>query len=376
MLKASGFTASARGQPRESNFCCTNPYQERSRMNTRDAQSRIPCQCPRTATRARLLLAQSPYQERSRMTTRDAQGLGIQCQVRGSLARATAAGTISLPRALADEHARSSRPRDSLPLLADSHARATAAGTIPYQERSRMTTRDAQGLGIHCQCSRKASREQLLLAPSPYQERSRMNTRDAQGLGIHRQCSRTATREQHLLAQVPARALADEHARGSKAHLRWHSSPVRALADEHARGSRGHFAGTALLPRAHADGPARGSRTSFAGTVSLPKRSRKDTRDAQGPENTALRRPSRRRDGSSLHDPFCDGPSKSDTSTTSSTSPRRLKLSCLRMEMRPSRLPPPAPRRSSGRQGRQIFCQRRKGSFTAVCLPPGVKARC
>ena len=180
-----------------------------------------------------------------------------------------------------------------------------------------------------------------------------------------------------MLAQAPARALADEHARGSKAHFFWHSSrvraladahargsranscwhrpPARALADKHARGSKAHFCWHSSPVRALADEHARGSKGSFRWHSSSTKSARGRTRErlkdklcwhrfpaqalAKGharcsrPREHCPRRPSRRRDGSSLHDPFCDGLLKSETSTTSSTSPRRLELSCLRKEI-------------------------------------------
>ena len=171
----------------------------------------------RERLQGKLMLAFLP--ERSRMDTREAPGQ-------------THAGLPA--RALADGHARGSRANSCWPSCPSARGR-----------------------------TRERLQGKLMLAFLP--ERSRMDTREAPG-------------QTH--AGLPARALADGHARGSRANSCWpscpssrgrtrekvrdeicmHSSSARALADEHARGSRTNFAGRVSLPRALADGHARCSR--------------------------------------------------------------------------------------------------------------------
>ena len=88
-------------------------------------------------------------------------GVGLRVGVLPHPARPFSAGLcLATPGHHAGERREAPAPTREQPLLAQS----------PYQERSRMNTRDAQGLGIRCQCSRIPTREQLLLAQSPYQE--------------------------------------------------------------------------------------------------------------------------------------------------------------------------------------------------------------
>ena len=162
-----------------------------------------------------------------------------------------------------------------------------------------------------------------------------------------------------MLAQAPARALANEHARGSQAHLCWPSSP-----DQSARRRTREMLRDNLLAQPFRQERTRTDTREAQGQVLLAqspcqKRSRKDTRDAQGPGNTAFaahpdaemgapftthfatgpRSPKRPLPPALLHDASncpacgrrCPRPSRSSRIGPSST------------PIGPSRLPPPAP---------------------------------
>ena len=396
----------SRSDTRDELFHWPGPsFQKRSRTDTRDAQGPgIPCLSAKSArgrTREKLKARDSlpSRQERSRTDTRDAQGPGIHC-LRAKSARGrtrdmlkNTSFTALAPRALADGHARCSRPRDSLPsrqersrtdtrdaqgpgihclraksargrtremlkapgftafaptALADGHARCSRPrDSLPSrQERSLTDTRDAQGPGIHClraKSARGQTREMLkalrftAFAPRALadgharcsmtrdslpsrQERSRTDTRDAQGPGIHCLRVKSAGGRTREMLKAPGftafalRALADGHARCSEApeslHPRRPYDPEGALPLHDQR----HEPSGAISGH-HADGPAisRGPRFRPA------RRSRTATRDAQGPGNPfAL---AARRDA------------KGAAATSSATSSQRLKPSSKWKEM-------------------------------------------
>ena len=278
----SSFAQSARGRTREmlkDELRWHSSFAQSARGWTRErlqGKLMLPsCPSARGWTRERLK-GKLMLPERSRMDTREVPGQ-------------THAGLPA--RALADGHARGSRANSCWPSCPSARGwrRERLQGKLMLAflpERSQMDTREAPGqthaglparalAGGHargsranscwpsCPSARGWTRERLqgklMLAFLP--ERSRMDTPEAPG-------------QTH--AGLPARALADGHARGSRANscwpscpsargrtreklrdeICWHSSSARALADEHARGSRTNFAGRVSLLRALAGQPA------------------------------------------------------------------------------------------------------------------------
>ena len=198
--------------------------------------------------------------ERSRTDTRGAHGPGSHCHCAKSACgqareMLTAPGaTVFAPRALADGHARCSRPREPLPLR---------------QERSRADARDAHGPRNPCHCAKSArgrTREMLTapgataFAPGALADRHARCSRPREPLPP-RQSARGWTRE--MLTAPGATAFAPG-----------------ALADRHARCSRPR---EPPPPRQSARGWTREMLTAPGITAFAPERSRTDTRDAQGP---------------------------------------------------------------------------------------------
>ena len=153
------------------------------------------------------------HQERSRTDTREAHGPGIHClrakSARGEMLTAPGSTTFA-PRALADGHARCSRPREPLPSRQDAD------------------TRDAHGPGIHClraKSARGRTRE-MLTAPgsTAFAPRALADGHArCSGPGIHCLRAMSARGRTREMLTVPGstasalRALADGHARCSTA---------------------------------------------------------------------------------------------------------------------------------------------------------------